>query len=111
MKITPDDPRISAYLLGELGPAEAAEIERAAAADPAIRLSLDEMRRTTAFLDGLFGAGEAALHPAQREAILRAGRDADATGKVVATETLSKTASTATPANAFCSCNGMPSFS
>ena len=83
MKITPDDPRISAYLLGELGPAEAAEIERAAAADPAIRLSLDEMRRTTAFLDGLFGAGEAALHPAQREAILRAGRDADATGKVV----------------------------
>jgi hypothetical protein len=31
--------------------------------------------------------------------------------KVVATETLSKTASTATPASAFCSSIGMPSFS
>src|SRR6185503_11526475 len=30
---------------------------------------------------------------------------------VVATETESKTASTATPANCFCSCNGIPSFS
>ena len=30
---------------------------------------------------------------------------------VVATETLSKTASTATPASRFCSCSGMPSFS
>ncbi len=30
---------------------------------------------------------------------------------VVATETLSKTASTATPANHFCSCSGIPSFS
>ncbi len=30
---------------------------------------------------------------------------------VVATETLSKTASTATPASAFCSSSGMPSFS
>src|SRR6476660_5934815 len=30
---------------------------------------------------------------------------------VVATDTESKTASTATPANCFCSCNGMPSFS
>ena len=31
--------------------------------------------------------------------------------KVVATETLSKTASTATPENSFCSSSGMPSFS
>ena len=31
--------------------------------------------------------------------------------KVVATETESKTASTATPANLFCSFKGMPSFS
>ncbi len=30
--------------------------------------------------------------------------------KVVATETLSNTASTATPASAICSCSGMPSF-
>ena len=30
---------------------------------------------------------------------------------VVATETLSNTASTATPASAFCSSSGMPSFS
>ena len=31
--------------------------------------------------------------------------------KVVATETLSNTASTATPASRFCSISGMPSFS
>src|ERR1700758_5049054 len=31
--------------------------------------------------------------------------------KVVATETLSNTASTATPASSFCSCRGIPSFS
>ena len=31
--------------------------------------------------------------------------------KVVATETLSKTASTATPASRFCSASEMPSFS
>ncbi len=31
--------------------------------------------------------------------------------KVVATETLSNTASTATPASRFCSSSGMPSFS
>jgi hypothetical protein len=31
--------------------------------------------------------------------------------KVVATDTLSKTASTATPASIFCSSRGMPSFS
>ena len=31
--------------------------------------------------------------------------------KVVATETLSNTASTATPASIFCSSSGMPSFS
>jgi len=31
--------------------------------------------------------------------------------KVVATETLSKTASTATPASIICSASGMPSFS
>ena len=31
--------------------------------------------------------------------------------KVVATETLSKTASTAIPASIFCSCRGIPNFS
>ena len=35
---------------------------------------------------------------------------ASLTRKVVATETLSKTASTATPASAFCSSMGMPSL-
>ena len=38
-------------------------------------------------------------------------RLANSSLKVVATETLSKTASTATPASRFCSCSGMPSFS
>ncbi|MEP4079371.1 hypothetical protein [Haloferula sp.] len=84
MKVTPDDPRLSAYLLGELSPDEAALIERAVAADPAIRMSLDELGKTTGLLEDIFGAGESErLLLSQREAIRRAGRDADSIGKVV----------------------------
>ncbi|MFC7336067.1 von Willebrand factor type A domain-containing protein [Haloferula chungangensis] len=84
MKVTPDDPRLSAYLLGELPPEEAAVIKRAAAADPAIKMSLSELEKTLGFLNKVLGgaAGETLL-PAQREAIRQAGRDADSIGKIV----------------------------
>jgi hypothetical protein len=84
MKVTPDDPRLSAYLLGELSPEEAAVIKRAAAADPAIKMSLSELEKTFRFLGSVLGrAGNEMLLPAQREAIRQAGRDADSLGKVV----------------------------
>ena len=79
MKITPEDPRLSAYLLGELDAAEAVEIERAAAADPALRLALRELERTTACLSGLLApAAPQRLLESQRRAIRRAIAEVDA---------------------------------
>ena len=84
MKLTPEDPRLSAYLLGELSAEEAAEVDRAVAADPAVRVSLNELQKTMSFLSGVLGGPtEEKLLPAQRQAVLRAGRDADEGGKVV----------------------------
>ncbi|MBK1825849.1 von Willebrand factor type A domain-containing protein [Haloferula rosea] len=84
MKLTPEDPRLSAYLLGELSAEEAAEVDRAVAADPAVRVSLNELQKTMNFLSGVLGGPtEEKLLPAQRQAVLRAGRDADDAGKVV----------------------------
>ncbi|WP_193210959.1 VWA domain-containing protein [Luteolibacter marinus] len=83
MKLTPDDPRLSAYLLGELPPAEAAEVERAIAADPALQLSFGDLKKVASFLEGSLSTAPPALRPAQREAVLKAGRHADSQGKVV----------------------------
>jgi hypothetical protein len=83
MKFSSDDPRLSAYLLGELPAAEAATVEHAVAADPALRLSLDELRRVASLLEGTLSSAAPALHPAQREAVLRAVRHAELEGKVV----------------------------
>lgn len=84
MKIRSDDPRLTSYHLGELSSSEMLEVERSAAADPAVRMALEEAGRFTGFLGDMFG-GEArhALRPAQREAVRRAGREADSVGKVV----------------------------
>lgn len=84
MKLNPDDPRLAAYLLGELNAEEAAEVHRAAVADPAIQVSLNELQKTMSFLSGtLGGLGDHRLLPAQRQQVLRAGREAEQEGKVV----------------------------
>jgi hypothetical protein len=83
MKISHDDPRLSAYLLGELPAAEAAAVEHAVAADPALRLSLDELRKVASLLEGTLSTAAPALRPGQREAVLRAVRHADSEGKVI----------------------------
>lgn len=83
MKLTPDDPRLSAYLLGELPSAESAAVERAVAADPALRLALDELRGTVDFLERTLSTAPVGLRADQREAIRRAGREADAAGKII----------------------------
>lgn len=72
MNLHPDDPRLSAWVLGELPADEAAELERAVAADPALQAAADELRGVCNFLDGTFSAP--ALRPEQREAVRRAGR-------------------------------------
>ncbi len=84
MSIRPDDPRLTAYHLGELPSEEMAAVERAAAADPAVRLALRETGKLTGFLEDALGPdGRNHLRASQREAIRRAGRDADSEGKVV----------------------------
>ena len=61
MKLNPDDPRLSSYLLGELAPGEAAEVERALAADPALRVAVDQT--LTDFDASLEGVREVAFFP------------------------------------------------
>jgi secreted protein with Ig-like and vWFA domain len=51
-KIFPDDPRLTAYALGELSGAERAEVEVALAGDPAARAAVDEIRALAAQLEG-----------------------------------------------------------
>jgi hypothetical protein len=72
MTLHPDDPRLSAWVLGELPADEAAEVAQAVAADPALRAAADELRGVCNFLDGTFAAPS--LRPEQREAVRRAGR-------------------------------------
>ena len=81
MKLEPDDPRLSAWVLGELPPEEAAAVARAVAADPELHASAAELRHTADFLSGTLSVS--ALRPDQRESVLRAGR-APATAQVIA---------------------------
>ncbi|MCH7225254.1 von Willebrand factor type A domain-containing protein [Haloferula sp. A504] len=83
MNIRPDDPRITAYHLGELSSEEARQIERAGASDPAVGMALREAGVMTGFLKDTLGPeGAVELRPAQREAVLRAGRE-ETSGKIV----------------------------
>ena len=83
MNIRPDDPRITAYHLGELSSEEARQIERAGAADPAVGMALLEAGAMAGFLEDTLSSGSAVgLRPSQREAVLRAGRE-DASDKIV----------------------------
>jgi len=72
MNLDSDDPRLSAWVLGELPADEAAEVAQAVAADPALQAAADELRGVCHFLDGTFAAP--GLRPEQREAVRRAGR-------------------------------------
>lgn len=83
MKLHPDDPRLTAYLLGELTADEAAEVARAAAADPAVGLALRELQGVQSLLTDTLAPAGGSLMPHQRSAVLRAARQQDQAGKVV----------------------------
>ena len=83
MKLHPEDPRLTAYVLGELGPEEAAAVERAAAADPALQAEIRETQAIQQLLAGRLALPAEKLLPRQRENIRRAARDADRAAKVV----------------------------
>ncbi len=71
----PEDPRITAYVLGELSPEDIAAVERAAAEDPSIREKIREAEEIQRFLKERLTTPTAQLLPRQRENIRRAARE------------------------------------
>jgi hypothetical protein len=78
MKTKLDDPQWTAWLLGELGPQEAAEMERAVAADPALQMAASEQQEFLSQLTSMMGGEVQSLDARQRDAILRSARNQDA---------------------------------
>jgi hypothetical protein len=70
-----EDPRLTAYVLGELAPEDAAAVERAAAADPAIQEKIREIEEIQRFLKERLTTPTAQLLPRQRENIRRIARE------------------------------------
>ncbi len=83
MKLHPEDPRLTAYVLGELKPEDAAAVETAAENDPAVRAAIDEMEDVGGLLTDTLFATTPKLRPAQRQAILQAARDPESVANVV----------------------------
>src|SRR5262245_13359668 len=55
-RLLPDDPRLTAYALGELTGDERAEVEAALRQNPALRVTVDEIRATAAQLEAALAA-------------------------------------------------------
>ena len=83
MKLHPEDPRLTAQVLGELSVEDAAAVELAAAADPALEAELAETRAIQRFLTDLPAPPSGQLLPGQRAAILTTARRADRTARIV----------------------------
>ncbi|MEO8614583.1 MAG: hypothetical protein ABI600_05530 [Luteolibacter sp.] len=83
MKLHPEDPRLTSYLLGELGNEEAAAVELAAATDPAVQTALAELNAIQKSLSHTLAPVPNKLLSSQRASVLQAARQADLTGKTV----------------------------
>ncbi len=78
MKIYPQDPRLTAFLLDELDPAETHKIRKAIAADPALQETIADLNLARADLAAsLAFSANVALLPAQHAAILDEARKVD----------------------------------
>ncbi|MCO6437793.1 MAG: von Willebrand factor type A domain-containing protein [Phycisphaerae bacterium] len=78
MTIDPNDPRLTAYALGELDGAEREAFECLLESDPAARALVDDLRRTADVLErALAEEGQVALAPSQREEIAAASEARD----------------------------------
>jgi hypothetical protein len=81
LKLLSDDPKLTAYALGELEGEERAAVEAALVRDPALRAAVDDIRAMGANLEAAL-AGEAAAEPAPaaapslQHAAIIPGRDA-----------------------------------
>jgi Ca-activated chloride channel homolog len=72
--ISPDDPRLTAYALNEMAPAERAEFEQLLSADPAARQAVDEIRAAgTLLATALEAEPLAAIPTTKKEAAIVAG--------------------------------------
>ena len=73
--IHPDDPRLTAYVLGELEEAERREVERQLERSPEARVELEAIRATAELLEAELAVEPAtALTAEQRTAIKREAR-------------------------------------
>ncbi len=73
-RINSEDPRLTAYALGELPEHEAAELRRVAEDNPALQAALAETHALADLIRGGFRKESLQLGEARREAVLRAGR-------------------------------------
>lgn len=83
MNLRPDDPKLSAWLLGELSAEESAEVERAVAADPALKLATQDLERVLKLLSNTLAPQQVELFPRQRNLILQEARRMDAEPQVL----------------------------
>lgn len=81
MKLHPEDPRLTAFLLGELSADDAASVERAVADAPALQAEIREMQGLQTLLTEGLAVPQAELLAHQRDAILRTAREADRAAK------------------------------
>ncbi len=82
MKLHQEDPRLTAYLLGELPPGEAQAVKNAAAEDDAVRAVLGDTDRICSDLKALFAEDEDHLLPRHRDNIRKAAKEASRQGKI-----------------------------
>jgi von Willebrand factor len=91
IQIDPEDPRLTALVLGELSPGDAAAVRRAAEADASLAAALAELETTTRLVEQNLAFPAVPLDSVRRAAVLQAARDADAAAKVVSIKTGGKT--------------------
>lgn len=82
MKLHPESPLLTALILGELPEDEARAVRLAVEADPDLKRAVTELEDTTRVLTKSLQQRPVVLRPNQREAILRAARDAENTAKI-----------------------------
>lgn len=69
MTFLPEDPRLTAFVLGELEPGEAAAVEQAVASAPPLQAEVEKLRQARDFLTQHHRPSQEKLLPAQRETI------------------------------------------
>ncbi|MDP4624943.1 MAG: hypothetical protein NWT08_07380 [Akkermansiaceae bacterium] len=78
-----DDPKLTAYVFGELPADETDAISAAAEIDPGLRRELEEISAQQTSLMEIFGQGDESLQPQHYDAIRRAAKEASRKGAIV----------------------------